>query len=398
MLAVSERFLHAIRETHTVVVAARLYRPSAPAVPIDVRVVGGTMRADADARSRRQGDLIVAFSLSSPGTPELMRELPFGGWAVPLRGIRYADGTTELLQLGRFRIEAITWSEVESEATLTLADGMAQVADEPFLTPWAPAGMKPSDAAVAAVRDVFGTSIAYHVQTDPASESALADTVYDEDRASAVANLASSVSAEAFFDNLGDFVIRPRGQARPTAWTLDAGERGVLVDSGESLDRSSIRNGVSVRGQPSAELPPIYALAVDDDPASPTRWGGPFGRVALIATSTSVQTQAQADSLARSLLNLRLGLSRTLVLRGVPNPALEPGDPIDVVHADGRTESQIVNSVQLGLGVDGTLELGTKAGYRPVAIQLEPRRIRMLAGDAAWRELAGAELHEEDAA
>ena len=36
------------------------------------------------------------------------------------------------------------------------------------------------------------------------------------------------------------------------------------------------------RRRPSAEQPPIYALAVDDDPSSPTRWGGPFGKVALI--------------------------------------------------------------------------------------------------------------------
>jgi Domain of unknown function (DUF5047) len=396
MLAVSTRFLAAIRQSHTVAVRAILYRPSEPTVPIEARVIGGSMRADTDARVRRQAGLVVGFSLSDPETPELVRELPFGGQATIERGVRYADGTRELVQLGRFRIDAVTWDETEAQATLNLGDRMAQVQDEPFLTPWAPAGLKPSDAAVQAVQDVFGATIAYHVLTDPASEPALADsTIYDEDRAQALGDLASGVGAEAFFDNLGDFVLRPRpDETAEPVWTLDAGEGGVLIGASESLDRSSVRNGVAVRAQPAPELPPIYALALDDDPLSATRWAGPFGKVALIATSTSVTTQAQADATAASLLNLRLRLTRTLAIRGVANPALEPGDMIEIRYADGRTERQLVNSLALGLDVGGTLELGTKGSYRPAA-ELRPRRVRMLSGETAWRELTEAELHEE---
>jgi Domain of unknown function (DUF5047) len=399
MIAVSDRFLAAIRETHTVAQRATLYRPSDPDTPIEARMIGGTLSCDVDARSRRQANLGVAFSLADPDTPDVVRELAFGGQAVIERGVAYADGTEELVQLGRFRIDAVSWDEIQGEATLNLSDRMAQVSDEPLLQPWTPAGLKPSDAAVAAVQDVFGTTIAYHVLTDPASESALVDTTFDEDRASAVGSLAASVGAEAFFDNLGDFVIRPRELAAGATpvWTLDAGEHGALVATQESLDRSSVKNGVALRGQPSAELPPLFSLAVDDDPASPTRWGGPFGKVALIASSSAVQTQAQADATAAGLLNLRLGLTRTLVLRGIPNPALEPGDLIGVVHPDERTEEQVVNSLALDLGVDGQLELGTKASYRPAALRLQPQRVRIYTGATAWRELATAAV-EEDAA
>jgi Domain of unknown function (DUF5047) len=385
MLAVSSRFLAALRQTHTVTVEATLYRPSAPATPIAVDVIGGSMGADVDARSLRQASLEVAFSLGDELTAEAVRELPFGGYARIERGIRYASGELELVQLGRFRIENVTWPELQGLATLTLADRMAQVADESFTTPYVPTGMKATDAIVDIVNDVF-PSIAYHVTTNPATEPALGDTAYVADRAAAVSDLASGISADAFFDNLGDFVLRPKPAILgEPVWTIDAGAQGVLVAAAESLDRSSVRNGVAVRAQADPTLPPIYALATDTDPASPTRWGGPFGKVALIVDSTSIQTQAQADSTAANLLNLRLGLSRTLELKGVPNPALEPGDLIEIVHADGRSELQYVNAISIGLEAGGELTLTTRANWRPQPLGRSQPRI--YAGRAAWREL-----------
>ena len=96
------------------------------------------------------------------------------------------------MQLGRFRIDALTWADAEGRVSLTLNDRMAQVQDEPFLTPYVPVGLKPSDAAVAVVTEVFGGSISYHVETDPASEPTLGEaTIYDQDRAQAVSDLAS---------------------------------------------------------------------------------------------------------------------------------------------------------------------------------------------------------------
>ena len=259
MLSVTTRFLDSLRESHTISVAASLYRPSDPLVPVEVQVIGGEVTIDRDARVRRQGSLEVAFSLGDQVTSEIVRELPFGGYATLERGIRYADGAVERVQLGRFRIESVVWTELEGRAVLTLADRMAQIQDEPFPTPYAPSGLHPSDAVVQAVQQVFGSSIAYHVLTTPAAEPVIQDAVYEEDRAQAISDLAASVSAEALFDNLGDFVLRPRPDGTaPPVWTVDAGPTGVLVQAQETLDRSNVRNGVSVRGQPDAESPPIY--------------------------------------------------------------------------------------------------------------------------------------------
>jgi Domain of unknown function (DUF5047) len=387
MLDTSERFLAAVRGSHAISVAATLYRPSAPTEPISTQVIGGELICDVDARSRRQASLEIAFSLGDPVTVEIVRELPFGGYCVLERGIRYADGAIERVQLGRFRVENVTWPELQGQATLTLADRMAQIADEVFTTPFAPGGQKPSDAIVAAVQQVFGTTIAYHVSTTPATETALVDVVYDEDRAAAISDLAAGIDAQIYFDNLGDFVLRPKPTDLTPVWTFDPGEEGVMLGASESLDRSSVRNGVAVRATPDPTLPPIWALATDNDAASPTRWGGPFGKVPLIVNSTSIQTQAQADSTAASLLNLRLGLSRTLELRGVPNPALEPGDLIEIVHPDGRSELQYINALSIGLDPGGELALTTRANWRPEPILL-PATVRVFRGEEALLQLA----------
>lgn len=371
MLTVTPRFLAAVRDSHDVSIAATVYRPSDPTTPVTVDVIGGQVMIDRDARIRRQGSVDVAFSLINETARDLVLELPFGGTATIERGIRYADGTVERVQLGRFRIDSAVWNELQGVASLTLADRMAQVADEIFTAPYAPTGVKPSDACVAIVQDVFGSTIAYHVLTDPASETPLGDTtLYADDRVNALTDLASSIGAQCVFDNLGDFVIRPTGGAGTVAWTIDAGAHGSMIAAQETLDRSSVRNGVIVRAQPGTDQVPIYAIATYDDPTAPTRWGGPFGRVPLISDSTAVLTQDQADASARSLLNLRLGLQRTLTLEALPNPALEPDDIIQIVYADGRSEQQTVNSTRIGLDATGTLQLTTTSHtLTPAALQ-----------------------------
>ena len=395
MQATSARFQPMLRHSHTVVVRATIYRPGNP-TGVDARVTGGSLRADRDARVRRQGTLSVAFDLA--GAADFVRELPFGGYAKAERGVMYGDGTTEYVPVGYLRVDAVTWESEKGEATLTLVDRMAQVQDEAFTTPWSPVGLKPTQAVEQAIRDVFGDTIGYHLETDPAQETALVDAIYDEDRAAAVGALASSIGAEAFFDARGDFVLAPAPDLEELepAWTIDAGEEGALEIVSESLDRTSVRNGVAVRGQAGGDLPPIFALATDDDPESPTRWGGPFGKVALISNLTSVVTQEQADATAASLLRLRLGLARTLTLGALPNPALEPGDAVRIVFADGREEEQLVNAVEIPLDVEASLAVTTSSHWRPGV--LGGATVRVYAGDAAWRELADAELHEEQAA
>ena len=386
MLAVSERFLLALRDTHAVSVVAQLYAPGSPD-PVQVQVVGGGVDANAAARVLRQGSVEVALAREDNDLRQLLGQLPFGGYCSVERGVQFADRTTERVPLGMFRVDSVVLGELTGTATLAVSDRFAQVQNEPFATPWTPAGMHPSDAIVQIVQQVFGSSIDYHVLTDPASEPVMAGTIYAQERTEAITDLTQSIGAEVMFDAWGDFVVRPSYKPGPPVWTINAGRRGVLTKAETTLDRSSVRNGVSVRGQPNDDQPPIYGLAVYDDPTSPLRWGGPFGRVVLIAESTAVTTQAQADATARSLLNLRLALSRTFAVESVPNPALEPEDVVAIVLTDGSVELQAIKETHIGLGPDGALQLVTVDKY---AGDFAPESLTVLHGDDATAELVTA--------
>lgn len=385
-IPVSDRFLESLSQAHTVSVAAAVYHPDDLATPIPVELIGGTLSADRDSRIRRQGSIDIPFTLADRFTRELARALPYGGYASVERGVMYADGETERVQLGMYRIEAVSWGELEGVATLTLADRMAQVQDEPLLAPFTAPGVHPSDAVLDLVNDVFAGTIGYSIETTPASEPVLGDAVYTDDRASAIAELAAAADAWAFFDYQGDFVLRPRATDGTPDWELAVGTDGTLVNTEESLERSSVRNGVLVRGQATADAVPVTYLATYDDAGSPLRYGGPFGHVVMLVDSQSVTTVGQAQDVAESLLRLRLGLSRTIVMRAVPNPAIEPDDVIRVELADGRTESHVVNAVQIGLGADAPMEITAttlQASPALAAVELGPRRL-VVTGVDPW--------------
>src|SRR5262245_16550529 len=234
MRPVSDRFLAALRDDHAISVAATLYPPSGGSYPVSI--LSGDLTVDIDATVRRQATLEIAFSLGDPTTVSIVRELPFGGYCKLERGIRFADGSVERVQLGYFRVENVTWPELQGQASLTLSDRMAQINDEALQVPYTASGKKPSNAIVELVQAVFGASIAYHVSTTPASEPTMADVVYDEDRGAAIRDLAAGISAGVYFDALGDFVLAPLpdGLGAPV-WTFDAGARGVMMAAVESL-------------------------------------------------------------------------------------------------------------------------------------------------------------------
>lgn len=384
MVPVSQRFLAALRDVHGMDVAAYVYEPGDDSNPIEVQVSGGNVDANANARVLRQASLDVTYAREDTDMTALLQRLPFGGYCHIERGVRYADGDVERVRLGHFRVESVVLAELQGTATLTLADRFAQVQDEPLPAPWTPDGMHPTDAIVQLVHEVFGPRIQYHVLTDPSSEPVMAGTTYDQLRTEAISDMAQAVGAEVLFDVWGDLVVRPRYNPHDAVWTVDAGARGVLTKGEVQLDRSSVRNGVSVRGQPDTEQPPIYGLATYDEPTSPIRWGGPFGRVVMIAESTAVTTQEQADAMARSLLNLRLALSRTLNLESVPNPALEPEDVVAVVFPDGHVEQQAIKETHVGLATDAALGLVCVDKY---AADFTPEALTLRHGADAAREL-----------
>lgn len=173
-------------------------------------------------------------------------------------------------------------------------------------------------------------------------------------------------------------------------WLIDTGAHGVMVEAEEALDRTGVYNGVLVVGQNDATDAPVTALVYDADASSPTRWGGPFGKVVHVEQSSAVQTVGQAQSSAEVLLDRKLGLTRSLDVTIAPNPALESGDIIDIAFRDGRRERHVIDALSIDLGPEGAQRLTTRSVFQPSAGRLHadvPRRqYGVRTGRAAWRE------------
>ena len=365
MRPVSDQFLANLRYSHVIAASCELIFPGETDT-VDVPVQGGHVTIDRTAQSRRAGSIQIPWSLQAGEDLGIdIRTLPLGGYALVRRGLRYASGNTEQVLLGRLRVESVSWGTTDTAASLELSDRMAQVRDEPFAAPFAAAGLTPAQAAVTIVQGVFGAQIAYHTPYQP--PGTLGDVIYSGTRNEALSDLNTGYGAESYFDANGDFVFAQKpGDAETVVWTVDAAANGVMISAGESLDRTGIYNGVLVKGQPAADQPPISGLATFDDPASPIRWGGPFGKVLLVADSTSVADAAQAAATAQSLLRLRLKQTRQLELGAAPNPALEAGDTILVDFPDGRDELHLIDAVEISLSTDAQ-KITTRSQFDPGA-------------------------------
>jgi hypothetical protein len=180
------------------------------------------------------------------------------------------------------------------------------------------------------------------------------------------------------------------GSLGDPVWLIDTGDTGVMLEAEEALDRTGVYNGVLVEGQNTGQDAPVSGLVYDSDPTSPTRWGGPFGKVVRLETNSAVSTATQASQAADALLDRKLGLTRSIVLTIAPNPALEAGDIVDVAFEDGRRERHVIDSLQLDLGPEGSQRLSVRSVFQPAAGRLHadlPRRYRTTRyGREAWRE------------
>jgi hypothetical protein len=159
----------------------------------------------------------------------------------------------------------------------------------------------------------------------------------EDDRYAFLRELIIGLGKIFYFDHRGVLLIRTPPDPSSPLWTVSRGEDGVLVSASRSLSRDGVFNGVLATGEALDTEPPVRGLAVDSDPNSPTYWNGPFGRVHREFASPLLTTGAQCRLAASTILRRSMGLPYNVDISAVPNPALEPDDPIAIGFA-GRPQ------------------------------------------------------------
>jgi hypothetical protein len=320
---VSPRFLEALRGPHRLVTEATVTVPGGE--PVAVEVKDATVNADASSRVRRSGSLTV---YGGESTFEL---LATPGAVVQIRhGVTFGR-TSELVPVFTGEVSKPSQQVGVGEVRVGLADLGERVSRCRFPAPFSPNG---ADRRSTVISNVILGAVPAATFTDTSSDVGTvgAGKVWDENRWDVVTDLALDGDTEAFFAADGSFVLRdaPGRDALPV-WTVNAGDGGVLISASRERALDRLFNTVVVR--PSAtdgsQTWTQQTVAVTD-PLSPLR-AELIGTVPFFYASPSASSAGAAQAAGARILSRVVGLSESLSIECVSNPALEINDVIRVV-------------------------------------------------------------------
>lgn len=357
MYPVSDRFLRTLAEPHRVVSQVMLYRTDG--VIEELPHVGGSVTADRGSAIRRTCTVPLADTALIPRTATDKLSV-YGAYVTVARGIEYAPGDRELVPLGRFRIDEVEGDVDQGPATLTGSSFEVFLADDKFTAPVSTRGYGLVSTAVGMLVSTSMPSLV--VDTTRLVDTACGVTTWDVegDRLEAIKEVARAAGAEAYCNADGALVLAPLPDPLLTlpAWEIAAGERGALITAQRGMSSQGVFNGVLARGENTEEdTPAVSSLVTDNDTSSPTYWGGPFGHRPRFISSSTLTSTGACTAAATYELAAAKSPNATADLSSLPNPALEPGDVIRAVYADGTRDFVQVQSYTIGLEPGASFDL-----------------------------------------
>ncbi|MDP2710784.1 MAG: DUF5047 domain-containing protein [Solirubrobacteraceae bacterium] len=357
MLPVTPAFMPAIT-------AGRRVALSCLAGDLDItdRVIGGTVTED--ARASVQGRLDLVLSADADIIPSTSADplAPYGREITVGRGVRYPDGTTEIVSLGLFDVRQVGVEDRGADRVLRITgqDRSARVIDariEEQLT------IAVGTNVNAAITDLVSAAIPAVIDLTPTV--ATTPTIVSEegdDRWALASSLADSVGYHLSFDRGGHLISRPWADLSNPVLNVFEGDSGLLLDAANDWDRARTYNRVIATGEGDGTNPPVRGVATDDDPLSPTFYGGPFGKVPRFYRSQFITTTEQAIAAAQGFLARERGTTQQMTLTAHVVPHLEVGDTIRITrHALGVIEREhAVDALTIPLTGDAGMTIRTR--------------------------------------
>ncbi|GGV91535.1 hypothetical protein GCM10010228_82160 [Streptomyces massasporeus] len=356
MYPVSDRFLRRLAEPHRVATSVQLFLTDGRV--LDLEHTGGSVTVDRGQAIRRTCTVTVADPSLIPRTPT-DQLATYGARLRISRGIDYGDGTQELVPIGLFRLDTADGDINEGPVSLQGKDLSAIVADDQFTEPF-----KVSGTVVGAVTALIQRSIPTADVISSIVDTPIGARVFDVegDPWAGAQEIAAAAGAEVYCNADGVFVIAslPNLLTTPPVWAIEAVEGGVYISANRAMSSDGVRNGVLARGENTSEnVAPVSFLAVDDDPGSPTYWGGPFGRRPKFISSSAYTTLSACAQAANAELAKSKAPNASGDISSLPNAALEPGDVLRVTHEDGTRELHQAAAFTVPLSEAGDFPIST---------------------------------------
>lgn len=376
MFYVSDEYKKAVRGAHTVRTQVDLLRDG-KVTHRNIPFIDGQVELSASKVTRRSLSLTLPPKFKDGPDSELFtapydsnHPLAHYGQAIRVRkGIEFPGGSVEWVPLGIFRIDAHRDASLLNSAAVQI-EGVSYesyVQDARFLKPRSVS----AHSTLGLIRDLIREALpGVEVRSATTYDRRVPRTTFERDRWQAIDTLAASIGCVVYCDGEGRFVITDASTADDQpVWTFKPGPGGTLVSAGSQSSRSGVYNAVVVTNDNAVtDVDPVFAVATDDNPSSPTQYGDPedgcFGMVPMFMAIPTLTTQAQGMRAARANLAKHLGASETFSLTSVPFDPLEAGDLVtiqrDPQNRPDDIRVHILDNIQIPLVAGGEFRVTTR--------------------------------------
>lgn len=364
MRPISDAFLRTLRGSHRMATRVRVcttYQEGVDPDGEEIAILGGDVELDGTAAIRSTVDLTVEPSLWPTTAGSLLA--PYGNELFIERGIYYGGGSYEWVSLGYFRIEAPDQDDVPTGPIRVAGkDRMAGLIDARLVAPvQMPAASTFGGVTEQLVTDVYPDATIEWDDTTVRDTTIGRSLICERERADFLQDLWASLGKIGYWDHRGILVVSTVPDPDEPVWEINHGQGGVLVSMSRQLTRSGVYNALVVTGEAADTADPPRAVAIDDNPDSPTWWYGRFGQVPQFYTSSFITTAGQAQTAAQEGLRKKLGLPYNVDFGVIVNPALEPWDPVLVRYSDrARAEKHVAEKLRVPLSAEAAMTGSTR--------------------------------------
>lgn len=315
-----------------------------------IPILGGDVVLDGTASIRGTLDLTTLWAWPERSDGLLA---PYGNEIFIERGIFYTDALVEYKSLGYYRINTVDQDEPrDGPIRIAGKDRMGRIIKARLITPQQFLTGATLDYVVTTlVQQVYPTAV-IEWDDDTGDVVLTRSLIAADDRFEFLDLLIRSHGKIWHFDYRGYLVIRTPPRAADPVWNMHSGPGGTLLKARRRLTDEDVYNAVVASGEAVDTFDPPRAVVYDNDPRSPTSYSGRFGPAPYFLTAAAIQNRAQAAMAAQGELRRRTGLVSGLDAVSVPNPAVEPWDPVSVRISRSGVRTRVLDTVVIPI-VDG---------------------------------------------
>jgi hypothetical protein len=318
MEAMSDDMIKQLQGEHTVISRVDILDGGDLAATLGTTIDGSV---DIERRDIERSATLEIVDEDGTLTPSSAKDLlvPYGNEFRPWRGVVYPNGASELVALATLRITRanINWPRI----TLTGMDRAWIVQGAKFESAYTVAkGTNYIDAIAAMLIDRY-PQIVINFPTTSSTTPLLVFEANSDPWAAAI-QMTGALGMRLLFDSMGECTMEAEAVADEDSvvWEYVEGPDSLMLGTEREFDTEGVYNAAVVTGENTSNDAVVRAIAVDNDPASPTYYYGKFGKRAQFASSQFVADYGQANAYAQQLLQSKLGLSDSIRFTALVNP------------------------------------------------------------------------------